>query len=448
MIAVAPHPESAIASTPGTRGGKTASPIICIGVSHRTAPVALRERLSLSPEATTALLGRFSCGLEARNTGVSELVVLSTCNRLELYASGGSGAVPTLLALIEQATGVTAADVEPVMYRLTGEDAVRHLCRTAAGLDSMVVGEPQILGQIGTAFQQAVSLRACAHGLAVLFRGAMRSGRRARAETGINRNPATISSVAVKLVSEHVRDLESAQVLVIGAGEMATLAVAAFHNRGVRNICVVSRTSERAARLSEQYEARATPVEYLSAELAEADIVITSTSARHHVLTSDMVQRAMSMRPMDPMSIVDIAVPRDVEPAVRGLANVWYWDLDDLQRGLDNAIAERNAEIPKVEAVVEDEMNRTLFELHQMEVQPLIADLRTRTEAIRVATLERVLRDLPALSESERTHIEAFSRSLVNKLLHEPTTRLKEDAKIGQASGYAMALRHLFGLES
>jgi glutamyl-tRNA reductase len=276
----------------------------------------------------------------------------------------------------------------------------------------------------------------------------LRAGRRARTETGINRNPATISSVAVKLVSEHVRDLHDAHVLVIGAGEMATLAVAAFHNRGVRNICVVSRTAERAARLSEQYEARFAPAESLALELAEADIVITSTSARHHVLTCEMVSHAMAKRSMDAMSIVDIAVPRDVEPAVRGLANVWCWDLDDLQQGLNDAIAERNAEIPRVEAVVEDEMNRTLFELHQMEVQPLIADLRTRTESIRTAALERALRDLPTLGESERAHIDAFSRSLVNKLLHEPTVRLKEDAKIGQASGYAMALRHLFGLEN
>jgi len=429
------------------RPSGAASTIRCMGVSHRTAPMALRERLALGPAAVTSVLARFGCGCDEQPSPVSEIVVLSTCNRLELYASGGPGAEELLLAVIEEQTGVPRAEIEPCVYRLAGADAVQHLCRTAAGLDSMVIGEAQILGQISNAFSAAVAQRAAGHALSTLFRGAIRAGRRARAETGINRNPATVSSIAVKLVSETVAELAAASIVVLGAGEMAELAVAAMHQRGAARICVLSRTAQHAATLAERFAARVAPLDRLQLELRGADVLITSTSAPHHVVSREMIEAAMAYRDGRPMAIVDIAVPRDVEPSVRQIGGVRYWDLDDLKHEVDGTLAERAAEMPRVEEVVSEEAARTLADLYQLDVQPLISELRARAEAIRVAAVERAMRDRHASSAAEREALDALSQALVNKLLHQPMVRLREEAKRGQAAGYAIAVRHLFGLD-
>lgn len=429
---------------PGSAG--TASSLVCVGVSHHTASVALRERLALSPDTIASLLSRFGCGASSCPSAVSELVVLSTCNRLELYASGSATAADALITLIEDITGVRGPELLPAVYRLSGVDAVMHLCRTAAGLDSMVLGEPQILGQVSSAFAGAVAQRAAGHALSTLFRGAIRVGRRARAETGINRQPATMSSAAVRLAASVIPDVSAARVLVIGAGEMSELAATAFHNRGVHSMCIVSRTADHAARLGDKFGARSTSLEKLAQELAAADVVVASTAAPHHIVSPAMIEAAMAFRPDRPLAIVDVALPRNVDPAVRSVANVSYWDLDDLQRNVAATQLERAAEIPQVERVVEQEAGRCLAELSQLDVQPLIADLRSQMETIRRATLDRAMKGLPELTDAERAHIDAFSQSLVNRLFHEPTSRLRREAESGQAAGYAMAVRYLFGL--
>ena len=259
--------------------------VMCVGISYRTAPLALRERLALAPASVAAILSRFGCGQTERPADVSELVILSTCNRLEFYAAAGDRGEQTLLGIIAQSTSVDFSELEPAAYTLTGAAAVRHLCRTAAGLESMILGESQILGQISDAYSAALAQGAAGHTLSTLFRGALRAGRRARAETSINRNPATVSSVAVKLVSETVSDLGAARVLLVGAGEMAELALSALHHRGARDVCVVSRTREHAERLSGRFAIRSLPFDRLNAALESADVVITSTSAPHHVIT-------------------------------------------------------------------------------------------------------------------------------------------------------------------
>ncbi len=444
MTAIAPSETGAQRSAtyqPPPGGGAN---ILCVGISHRTAPVALRERLALSETTVASVLARYGCGTEVR-PGVSELVILSTCNRLEMYAAAGPDGYEVLLGLIEEQTGVSAAELLPAVYHYTGAEAVRHLCRTAAGLESMVIGEPQILGQVSSAFATGVAQRAAGHSLSVLFHGAIRAGRRARTETGINRNPATVSSLAVKLVDDTVRELRMAHVVVLGAGEMGELAVSAFHNRGVRDICVVSRTAEHASHLSSRFDARSAALEALPAELRQADVLITSTAAPHHVVSREMVRDAMIGRDR-PLAIVDIGVPRDVDPAVRDLDNVRYWDLDDLERHVTNALAERVAEIPQVERVVEEEAGKCIAELRQLDVLPLIADLRSHMESVRQASIERLMRDMGHLGNGERAAIEAFSQSLVNRLFHEPMVRLRQEAQHGQSAGYALALRHLFGL--
>ncbi len=421
--------------------------VLCVGASFRTAPIALRERLAISAAAASAVLARFGCGRSERPSGLSELVVLSTCNRVELYAAGGGNAWPVLVELLSESTGVSAAELAPALYHLSGADAVTHLSRTAAGLDSMVIGEPQILGQVSEAYAAALAHGAAGHALGVLFRGAMRAGRRARAETGINRNSATVSSAAVKLVSDALGELTGKSVVVVGAGEMAELALAALHYRGVHDVCVVNRTREHAEHLSSRFGGRTESFERLQAALDAADIVVTSTSAPHHVITTDMVAAALQRRPDRPMAIVDIAVPRDVEPGVAALPSVDYFDLDDLQRHVTASLEERESEIPRVEEIVAEEAAECAAALRQLDVQPLIADLRAHTDDVRRVALERAGRQFSHLSEADRRRIEAFSESLVNRLFHEPMVRLRAESRNGQVAGYAMALRHLFGLQ-
>ncbi|MGA9836423.1 MAG: glutamyl-tRNA reductase [Gemmatimonadaceae bacterium] len=420
--------------------------LVCVGVSHRTAPVSLRERLAIPESAVGAVLSRFGCGEHARPSAISELVVLSTCNRLELYAAGGRTAGAALVGLLTEATGVSAEELHPVLYTLAGDAAVRHLCRTAAGLESMVVGEPQILGQVSEAFATAAANGAAGHMMSTLFRGAIRAGRRARSETGISRNPTTVSSVAVKLAEATVPNLAAASVVVLGAGEMAELAAAALHYRGVNDICIVSRTREHADRLSDRVGGRPMPLERLQDALDGADVVITSTSAPHHVITRQMVSTAMAGRPDRPMLIVDIAVPRDVDPAAASVPNVTYSDLDAIEGHVTHGLQEREAEIPRVETVVEQEATECIAALMQLDVQPLIADLRSHTDQVRRSALDGARRHFAHLSDADRAHIEAFSESLVNRLFHQPTQRLRQEARNGQVAGYAMALRHLFGL--
>ena len=339
------------------------------------------------------------------------------------------------------------AELRGASYVLSGDDAVRHLCRTTAGLESMVIGEPQILGQVSEAFATASAHGAAGHMMSTLFRGAIRAGRRARSETGISRNPVTVSSVAVKLASTALPDLASASVVVVGAGEMAELAVSALHYRGVNNIRVVSRTRERAEQLSARVGGRSVPLERLEEALDTADVVISSTSAPHHVITREMVAASMACRPDRPMLFIDIAVPRDVDPEVRTVPNVTYTDLDVLERHIEEGLHEREAEVPHVEAVVEEEAAQCMAALQQLDVQPLIADLRGHTDAVRKATLEHARRHFAHMSDEDRAHIEAFSESLVNRLFHQPMQRLRQEARNGQVAGYAMALRHLFGLK-
>ncbi len=435
------HPAGAPRAHPSEGG------LLCVGISFRTAPLALRERLAVPESAIETALSRFGCGDAARPSAISEMVVLSTCNRLELYAAGGKQAGQAVFALIEETTGVSRAELEPVAYVLAGDDAVRHLCRTTAGLESMVIGEPQILGQVSEAFATASAHGAAGHMMSTLFRGAIRAGRRARSETGISRNPTTVSSVAVRLAGSALADLQSASVVVVGAGEMAELAVSALHYRGVNDISVVSRTREHADRLSAHVGGRPVPLERLQDALDGADVVISSTSAPHHVITRDMISTSMSLRPDRPMLLIDIAVPRDIDPEVRTVPNVTYTDLDVLEQRIEEGLHEREAEVPRVEAVVEEEARQCIAALQQLDVQPLIADLRGHTDAVRRAALDRARRQFAHLGDDDRRHIEAFSESLVNRLFHEPMQRLRQEARNGQVAGYAMAVRHLFGLK-
>jgi glutamyl-tRNA reductase len=420
--------------------------ILCLGLSHHTAPVELREHLNLSASTIAAALARFGCGSAERPAGYQELVILSTCNRLELYAAAHTDDFAPLIALLSESSGRPRGEFEHSLYRYTEDDAVLHLCKVAAGLDSMIVGETQILGQVTEARSAALGQGAAGPVLSALFLTAIRAGRRARAETGISRNPASVSSAAVRLAEERVGSLANAQVLVVGAGEMAELALAALVRRGVTGVTVVNRTDERAQQLAQRWQARALTFERLADALATADIVVTSTGAPHMVIFPHMVEAAMAQRPDRPLVLVDIAVPRDVDPGVNAIPHVHSYDLDDLQAHASTTVAERRREVPAVEAIVAEEA--TAFEswARGLDALAVITGLRARADAIRSAEVEKTLRRLAHLDEEDRRRIEALSEALVNKLLHEPTVRLKAEAGNGHAAEYASVVSYLFGL--
>lgn len=431
-------------------------PILCLGLSHRTAPVELRERLNYPPTAQLAALARFGCGRDAHPEGLGELVILSTCNRLELYAAvSGTGKAEAdgrtlfapLLNFLAETRDLSVAEFEPHLYRYVEEPAVEHLCRVAAGLDSMILGEPQILGQVTEAYQMALGQGAAGPILSALFHTAIRAGKRARTETAISRNPATVGSIAVKLAGAVVGDLTTARVLILGAGEMAERAAEALRARGASRIGVISRTHDRAAQLAQRWNAKAFTFEQLSETLAEADIVIASTAAPHVLVTPDLAHAAIARRPDRPLIFIDIAVPRNVDPGVSRLPNVHAYDIDDLQSRLNGARAEREREIPHVAAIVAEEVEAFTAWLRGLDIAALIAELRARADALRRAEVEKTLRHLSHLREAERQRIEALTESLVNKLLHAPTLRLKAEAANGHAAEYAAAARYLFALD-
>ena len=431
--------------------------ILCLGLSHHTTPVEVRERLQYSPAARQAALARFGCGRGAHSPGVAELVILSTCNRLELYAAvsgtgetGGDGRThfAPLLDFLAETRDLSVTEFEAHLYRREGPEAVEHLCRVAAGLDSMILGEPQILGQVTEAYQEALGQGAIGPVLSAFFRTAIRVGKRTRTETAISRNPSTVGSVAVKLAGAVVGDLASARVLILGTGEMAELAVEALRARGASHIVVVSRTQERAMQLAQRWGAQALTFEQLAEAVAAADIVIASTAAPHFLITPNLVRAAIAHRPARPLIFIYIAVPRNVDPDVNHLPHVHCYDIDDLQARLNGALAEREREIPHVEAIVAEEADAFMDWLHSLDIASLIAELRAKADALRRVELEKTLRRLPRLDETERQRIEALAESLVNKLLHAPTLRLKAEAGNGHAAEYAAAARYLFALDS
>ena len=317
--------------------------ILCLGLSHHTAPLDLRERLHYSPTALKAALARFGCGHNACPTGLIELAILSTCNRLELYAVSHADRFEPLIDFVADTTGMAASDFEPHLYRHLNADAVQHLNRVAAGLDSMILGEPQILGQVTEAYELGLSQRSIGPVLSALLRAAIHTGKRARTETAISRNPASVSSVAAHLAESIVHDLSTAQIVVLGAGDMAELAVEALRKRQATHITVINRTHDRAAQLAARWDARALTFEQLTPALIAADIVITSTGAPHILIKPPLVQDVMAQRPDRPLIFIDIAVPRDVDPDVNRLPNVRCYDIDQLEARVNGSLAERQA---------------------------------------------------------------------------------------------------------
>ena len=424
-------------------------PVIhCLGLNHRTADLALRERVAFSEEDIRAALARLGCGKNgSRPVGVSEMVILSTCNRTEIYAVAPEENFDALEAFLSDARNIPPDILHPHLYRYRDPDAVAHLFRVASGLDSLVLGEPQILGQVTRAWELARGQGTVRAVLGRLFQAAVHTGKRARTETAISHNPASVATMAVHLAAEVVQDLPAARVLVLGAGEMAEQAVEALRVRGVSHIRVMNRTLSKAETLAARWGGQATTFEALVPSLAWADIVLTSTGAPHTLISPRHVREALVQRER-PLVLLDIAVPRDVDPEVGELPHVRLYDLDALQDHLEDALASRRAAVPQVEAIVEEELANFMAYLQTLDVVPIISAIRARAEEVRRAELEKTLRKMPHLTPEERARLDALTKAIVNQPLHAPTVELKEAAKNARAAETAAIARRLFGIST
>jgi len=424
--------------------------IVLIGLNHQTAPVALREQFALIGASTDyghvlTCCCRVAGSLDAV---IHECAIVSTCNRLEIYAVARDPA--SAQAVIEESLaelrGVPAAELRPYLYRLAERAAVEHLLRVAAGLDSMILGEPQILGQVAQAIAKARAAGAAGLVLSQLFARAVHAGRRARAETVISRYTTSVSHAAARLAQEVVGDLGQAAVLIVGAGEMAGLAAQALYDEGARRITCINRTGEHAEHLASRFGGRAASWSDLVHALAWADVVVSATGAPHTVIHRDDVAQALPYRDGRPLVIVDIAVPRDVEEAVDELPGVLRYDIDRLQCVVDGNRAQRAAAIPQVEAIICQEADEFMAWLQSRQVVPVLVELRRKAEAVAQSELEAALRRLGHADPRTGRVMALMAHRIVGKLLHEPTVRLKAEAAQGNGVACADTLRELFGL--
>ncbi len=418
-------------------------PVLALGVSYRRAPVELLERLAISEDAEPKAYQRLA-GLES----VRESVVLSTCNRVEVYAEVSlyHQGFQDLKRFLSEATEVPVEELAEPLYSHYEDDAAEHLFSVAAGLDSMVLGEPQVLAQVRAAFRRAEAERATGPHLLRLFQRAVRAGRRAREETGIGASPAAFVEAGAVLAGRHLGRLGELAALVIGAGEMGSLAARTLRDRGVGEITVLSRRAGRAERLARKLEAGYGGLEALPAELARADLVISSTQATAPVISAQAVRAAVSGRDR-PMFVLDLAVPRDVEPAAAEIPGVRVADIDDLGEALAGTRSDPHGEVAAARSVVTEEARRYAVDRRTARLAPLIEALHARGEAVRAAELRRLASRLGALPEREREAVEAMTRRIVRRLLHDPVVRLKDLAGRGADEEHARALAELFGLE-
>jgi glutamyl-tRNA reductase len=423
--------------------------LLCLSISHPMAPLSVRERLAYDTAALEAALTYATHKRAETRWPVAELAILSTCHRVELYAvaretpQDEDACYAALADFLADTRNVGRAHFQSYVQRLRGVDAVAHLCSVAAGLCSVVLGESEVLGQVDRAYQSAQRVGATGPVLSMMFRTAVRAGRRAHAETAIGRNPASIGTVAVELAEQVASHVGGRNVLVVGAGKMGARAAAALRARGDWQITVMNRTYHRAQELAEASHGRGMSVELLREGIAWADVVITSTGAPHTIISAALVRDALAARPERPLICIDIAVPRDVDPAVRDLRGVRVFDVDDLRDRVECGMAERRAEIPRVEQIVREQMASFERWRRSTACEPLLRELRQHADAIRRRELERALQRLPMLDDAAREQVEHLSVALMNRLLHEPTRRLRQEG----SNGHARIVRELFGLQ-
>jgi glutamyl-tRNA reductase len=399
--------------------------VLLVGTSHRLAPVEVRERVAVTPDAAAELAARLA--------GDGEAVCLSTCNRTELYLASADGddAERRATDALAELGGVSLDELDPYLYRLEHEAAVVHLFRVAAGLDSLVPGEGEILGQVRTAYERG----SVGPLLDRLFRDALHTGKKVRTETAIAESPGTTSSAAAALAAQVFGDLEGSRIAIVGAGKIGALAARRLIKRGADLSFVANRTEERGRLLADELGGTALPLARVAEALDTADIVISSTSSADVVLTRDDVASALPTRKGRPLLLVDLAVPRDLDPSINELPDCYLYDIDDLEAVVQETMAGREAEFAKAEAIAVAEAGRFRDWLATRDVVPAIASLRERAEQIRRGELAKASGWLAELPERERDAVESLTTQIVNKVLHEPIVRLKDAAAAQERGG-------------
>jgi len=416
--------------------------LLVIGTSHKTAPVAVRERLALPEARARAFLEQLR-----EDAQIHEAVVLSTCNRMELYVVVGDPveAEAILLGKLAKLAGIRPTELVDGIYSLRNCDVARHLYRVTSSLDSLVVGEAEIQGQVKRAYEAALAVGTTGPLTNKLFRAALATGKRVRTETAIAEGRSSVSSVAVDLAEDALGTLHDRHVLIIGAGETAELTAAALHEHGVGSVVVTNRRPQRAQELAQRFGGRTVSFDELPSELAQADIVISSTAAPHAILGVEEVDAVMEGRHDRPLLLIDLAVPRDVDPDCAGLPGVRVANVDDLTATVERHLRVRGAEASSAEAIVEEEIQGFAVWLGSLEVLPTIAALREHGERIVDDVLAGNEGRWESLSERDRERVEAVARAVANRLLHEPTQRVKQAGDRRHAR--MQVLRELFGLE-
>ncbi len=429
---------------PVPENGIELADIVLIGVNHRTAPVELREKLAFSADETTEALASLR-----QSAHVEEAILISTCNRVEflLTSRDREAAAGAVTAFIAKSKSIAPAKLTPSMYVHSGESAVRHLYRVAASLDSMMIGEPQILGQVKDAYKNAVDRKSAGVILNRLLHKAFAVAKRVRSETGIGGHAVSISYAAVELAKKIFDDLNGKTVLLVGAGEMAELAVEHLvRNRTRGHILVANRTFSVGLELARRFNGEAVRLEEIGEKLVVADIIISSTGAPGYVISKNDVRPIMRTRKNRPLFFIDIAVPRDIDPEINRISNAYVYDIDDLQGVITENIEARMKESIKAERIV-DEAVITFFQwYHNLQVVPTIVALREKFDALADTELSRTLQSME-LAEKDREALSKMMHATINKILHDPTIFLKHPGSHRSKSVYIDFIRNLFKLD-
>jgi glutamyl-tRNA reductase len=418
--------------------------LLALGVSHKTAPLELRERMALTEGRAVGILGEL-----VERQEVLEAAAISTCNRTEfyLYASDPVGAEAVALGLLAREAETQPTELVGHLYSLRGAAAAEQLLRVTAGLDSMIIGEAEIQGQVKRAYELALVEGATGPVLNRLFRAALAAGKRARSETGISERSMSIPSVAVELAQRTLGDLDDRRVLVVGAGETAELTARALAAKGVEAIFIANRHYDRAIGLAQRFGGHAVRFEELPEELTDADIVVTSTSSPHHVIERDALSEVMTARGGRPLLLIDLAVPRDIHPSSRDVPGASLYDMDDLQALVERNVSSREGEARNVEGILRAELARFDRWLAAQDVTPTIAALRERADEVVERVLDENEQRWEGLTDADRKRLNAAARAIASRLLHEPTLRLKRDADEADAYAKVAVVRELFGLD-
>jgi glutamyl-tRNA reductase len=421
------------------------SGLLALGVSHQTAPLALREKLALTEGAAAGVLNAL-----VSEESISEAAALSTCNRTELYliATDSVEAETAGLGVLAREAGIPPTELLGPLYSLRATEAARHLYRVTAGLDSMILGEAEIQGQVKRAYELALVEGATGPILNRMFRGALAAGKRARTETAVGEKGVSIPSVAVELAQRNLGDLSARRVLLIGAGETSELTARALAARGSDAVFIANRGYNRAISLAERFGGEAVRIDELPVQLATADIVVSTTNSPHHLIERSELETIMGQRDGKPLLLIDLAVPRDIDPDCREVEGASLFDVDEVQAIVERNASGREAEARHAARILDAELSRFERWLGSQEVMPTVAALRERAERVVAQVLAENATRWESLSATDRERMEQMTRAIVNRLLHEPTVRLKGLADRDDAYLRVSALRELFDLDA